>query len=204
VSANRPLRRFGADVVKRLLPHRAPLLMVDRVEDYALDPRARLRACRHISANEDVFRGHFPDWSVWPGVYTIEGMGQSCLLLVVLLAIRDMGKDAGEDPDRLLDALGQLDGAFRLRPALVDQEAIAMLDAFQKSRAPMGFGSTVDVKLSHPVFAGQRLDYEVELTRHHENVARFEVSASVEGQIVARGTMGATAGLSPGFLRTLV
>ena len=52
--------------------------------------------------------------------------------------------------------------------------------------------SVYNVKLFRPVFAGQRLDYSVEITRRVGEVKHCEVEASVDGQPVARGSLGST------------
>lgn len=71
------------EAVLALLPHRPPLLLVDGVDDVRTDPPS-LRAHLHVSPDEPVLRGHFPDRPVWPGVYTIEGLAQACALLAAL------------------------------------------------------------------------------------------------------------------------
>lgn len=180
-------RRFGPDIIQLLLPHRRPLLMVDTVEDYRWEPRPSLRATRHISANEEVFAGHFPGFSVWPGIYTIEGLGQACQILSILLAIRDGWTAAGGDPDDFPATLSDLDAGFHLQPQFNRDTSSKLLEALGGTENRMGFSSIVEVKLLNPVFAGQRLDYSVALTHQVEKIRRFQVEAFVERQPVARG-----------------
>src|SRR5690606_29174491 len=63
---------LGPDVIERLIPHRRPLIMVDRVRGFELGERPTLWATRNVSANEPVFDGHFPGLHIWPGIYTQE------------------------------------------------------------------------------------------------------------------------------------
>ena len=65
--------------IQNNLPHRYPLLMVDRVVE--LQPGEYIRAYKNISINEQVFNGHFPDFPIFPGVLTIEAMAQACGIL---------------------------------------------------------------------------------------------------------------------------
>lgn len=177
--ALRPVR-LGAEAVRWLLPHRPPLLLVDGVNALATEPPA-LRATKHISVSEPVFGGHFPDRWIWPGVYTIEGLAQSCALLGALLeAARAL--EAAQPPLDLgaLVALdrwppGGAEDAQRL-PHVVRSASTAVLAA-------------VDVKLSRPVFAGQRVDYLVVRTHAVGPIHRFDVEATVDGQVAARGTL---------------
>src|SRR4051794_13247668 len=97
------------------------MLMVDAVDDFepghdaAPDPgrRPTLRAHRHISFNEMVFDGHFPDLAIWPGVLIIEGLAQSCHLLAALSGLRRGFVAAGRDPAEVLSLLRELDAALR-------------------------------------------------------------------------------------------
>ena len=75
---------LDAEAVRRVLPHRAPLLLVDGVEAIASGPPA-LKAFKQIDASEPVLAGHFPGRPIWPGVYCIEGLAQTCALLGALL-----------------------------------------------------------------------------------------------------------------------
>ncbi|MDX1481642.1 MAG: 3-hydroxyacyl-ACP dehydratase FabZ [Woeseiaceae bacterium] len=61
--------------IRRILPHRYPFLLLDRVVE--LEPGARIRACKNVSANEPFFQGHFPQRPVMPGVLIIEAMAQA-------------------------------------------------------------------------------------------------------------------------------
>jgi len=62
-----------------LLPHRYPLLLVDRVLE--LVPNERILAYKNISVNEEVFNGHFPGAPIFPGVLTIEALAQASGIL---------------------------------------------------------------------------------------------------------------------------
>ena len=68
----------------------------------------------------------------------------------------------------------------------------AELEAVFGTETYFGMSSVYSVKLFHPVFAGQRLDYSVEITRRVGEVKHCEVEATVDGQPVARGTLGST------------
>jgi len=67
--------------IKELLPHRYPLLLVDRVIDYTLEPEITLTAIKNVTVNEPYFNGHFPQNPIMPGVLIIEAMAQACGLL---------------------------------------------------------------------------------------------------------------------------
>ena len=70
--------------VRRLLPHRYPFLLVDRVlECYKGD---RIKAIKNITANEPFFVGHFPHRPVMPGVMIIEALAQTAGLLAFITA----------------------------------------------------------------------------------------------------------------------
>jgi 3-hydroxyacyl-[acyl-carrier-protein] dehydratase len=67
--------------IKKLLPHRYPFLLVDRVISYSLEPEKILTAVKNVSANEPFFSGHFPQDPIMPGVLILEAMAQACGLL---------------------------------------------------------------------------------------------------------------------------
>ncbi len=67
--------------IKQLLPHRYPMLMVDRVNDYTND---WLLATKNITVNEPVFSGHFPHWPIFPGVLIVESMVQASAIMASL------------------------------------------------------------------------------------------------------------------------
>src|SRR5689334_19731801 len=66
--------------IQRLLPHRYPFLLVDRVVEF--EPGKRLVAVKNVTINEPFFNGHFPGAPVMPGVLIVEAMAQAAGLLV--------------------------------------------------------------------------------------------------------------------------
>jgi beta-hydroxyacyl-ACP dehydratase FabZ len=70
--------------IMRILPHRYPFLLIDRVLEVDLDKR--LVAIKNVSINEPFFNGHFPGAPVMPGVLTIESMAQAGAILGLLAA----------------------------------------------------------------------------------------------------------------------
>lgn len=65
--------------VLRHLPHRYPILLVDRVLDYK--PDESLTAIKNVTFNEPFFQGHFPHRPVMPGVLILEALAQACAIL---------------------------------------------------------------------------------------------------------------------------
>ncbi len=65
--------------IKNWLPHRYPFLLVDRVVE--LNIGESIIAYKNISANEEVFNGHFPQAPIFPGVMIIEAMAQASGIL---------------------------------------------------------------------------------------------------------------------------
>ena len=82
---------FAMDIkaVMAQLPHRYPMLLVDRVTECV--PGKRIRAIKNVTANEPYFRGHFPHRPVMPGVMILEALAQAAGILAF--------KTAGVVPD---------------------------------------------------------------------------------------------------------
>src|SRR6266853_5669749 len=66
--------------IRRILPHRDPMLLVDRIEELEAD---RVVGIKNVTANEPFFMGHFPDFPVMPGVMIVEAMAQTAGVLVL-------------------------------------------------------------------------------------------------------------------------
>jgi 3-hydroxyacyl-[acyl-carrier-protein] dehydratase len=79
--AGQRLDDLDVDGIKRLIPHRFPFLMIDRVVDIVAETSAT--GIKNVTANEPQFAGHFPDHPVMPGVLIIEAMAQTAAVLVV-------------------------------------------------------------------------------------------------------------------------
>ena len=72
---------LGIDQILRMIPHRYPILMIDRLEEIVIDRSAV--GIKNVSANEPFFQGHFPGKPIMPGVLIIEAMAQTAATLVV-------------------------------------------------------------------------------------------------------------------------
>jgi 3-hydroxyacyl-[acyl-carrier-protein] dehydratase len=77
--------------IRSLLPHRYPLLLVDRIIDVV--PGESIVAIKNVSVNEPQFTGHFPDNPIMPGVYMIEAMAQTAGILAFKTNDMVPGKD---------------------------------------------------------------------------------------------------------------
>jgi 3-hydroxyacyl-[acyl-carrier-protein] dehydratase len=61
--------------IEKILPHRFPFLLIDRVEE--IIPKEQILAFKNITIGEHIFQGHFPGHPIYPGVMIIEGMAQA-------------------------------------------------------------------------------------------------------------------------------
>ncbi|MBL4665758.1 MAG: 3-hydroxyacyl-ACP dehydratase FabZ [Sneathiella sp.] len=73
----------NVDIIQilEMLPHRYPLLLVDRVKDIVLDTSAT--GIKNVTMNEPQFQGHFPGRPIMPGVMIVEAMAQTAAVLVI-------------------------------------------------------------------------------------------------------------------------
>ncbi len=69
------------DRIKQMIPHRYPMLMIDRIVDVV--PNERATGIKNVTINEPFFQGHFPSFPVMPGVLIVEAMAQTAAVLVV-------------------------------------------------------------------------------------------------------------------------
>lgn len=74
--------------VMEMIPHRYPILLVDRILEFV--PGERAVGLKNVTFNEPHFQGHFPGWPVMPGVLIVEAMAQTSACLVV----QTMGAEA--------------------------------------------------------------------------------------------------------------
>lgn len=94
--------------IKELIPHRYPMLLVDKLCDIELGEKAVGK--KAVTINEPFFQGHFPEKPVMPGVLIIEAMAQSAAALVMLTL--------GEEAEGKLVYFMSIDGAKFRKPVL--------------------------------------------------------------------------------------
>lgn len=75
--------------IKKILPHRYPFLLVDRVLE--LDETS-IKAYKNVSANEEFFNGHFPGQPIMPGVLQVEALAQAGALMLLTQQVDDPQK----------------------------------------------------------------------------------------------------------------
>jgi 3-hydroxyacyl-[acyl-carrier-protein] dehydratase len=112
--------------IQKLLPHRAPFLLVDRV--VAFEPYKKLVGWKGVTMNEPFFPGHFPGKPVMPGVLILEALAQSC----ALLAIMSLGPDSA---GKLTFLMG-IDGA-RFRRPVVPGDRLELHVEVTKQKGPV-------------------------------------------------------------------
>jgi 3-hydroxyacyl-[acyl-carrier-protein] dehydratase len=81
MSEESAVRTYDIVQILNALPHRYPLLLVDRVLDLRVDEE--IRAVKAVSFNEQFFQGHFPGRPIMPGVLQIEALAQAAAILAI-------------------------------------------------------------------------------------------------------------------------
>ena len=116
------LVNFDINQILKMLPHRYPFLLVDRVLE--LEAGQRVKALKNVTMNEPFFQGHFPDFPVMPGVLIIEALAQTAALLT-------FSEERAEDA---IYYFAGIDGARFKKPVLPGDQLI-MTAKLERGRA---------------------------------------------------------------------
>lgn len=122
-----PGQPFDVEAIQRLLPHRPPFLLVDRVTSWT--PGSKLTAIKSVTMNEPHFAGHFPGHPVMPGVLILEALAQACALLAILSL-------PPEDLKRKVTYLMGIDGA-RFRKPVVPGDRLELQVEITRQKGPV-------------------------------------------------------------------
>ncbi|MGB4345920.1 MAG: 3-hydroxyacyl-ACP dehydratase FabZ [Burkholderiaceae bacterium] len=122
--------------IKQYLPHRYPMLLVDRVLDW--ESGKSITAIKNVSINEEFFNGHFPHKPVMPGVLMIEALAQTSALLAFLT----MGQKP--DDNAVVYFLG-IDGARFKRPVEPGDQLRMQVEIIRQSRGIWKFKALATV-----------------------------------------------------------
>ena len=123
--------------IKEYLPHRYPLLLVDRVLSW--ESGKNIVAIKNVTINEEFFNGHFPNKPVMPGVMTIEALAQTSALLAFLTM--------GQKPDEnaVVYFLG-IDNARFKRPVEPGDQLRMQVEILRQSRGIWKFQARATVE----------------------------------------------------------
>ena len=72
---------MNSQEIQKVLPHRFPFLLVDRITE--IEPKSKAVGLKNVTINEPFFQGHFPDFPIMPGVLVVEAMAQVAGILAV-------------------------------------------------------------------------------------------------------------------------
>jgi len=117
------------DAIRKILPHRYPLLLVDRIDE--MEPE-RIVGIKNVTINEPFFQGHFPGHPVMPGVLVLEALAQASAILAY--------RSTGFDPSKKVTYLMAIDGAKFRKPTVpgdrleLEVEVVRFKGAIMKTR----------------------------------------------------------------------
>ncbi|MGL4664073.1 MAG: 3-hydroxyacyl-ACP dehydratase FabZ [Clostridium butyricum] len=126
--------------MKEILPHRYPMLLIDRVIEMDIEEKLYVKGYKNVSANEAFFQGHYPEEPIMPGVLQIEALAQAGAV-----AILSMEKFKGKTP------LFAGTNKVRFKNKVVPGDRLDLYCEIVKLKGPIGVGkgvATVDGKVA--------------------------------------------------------
>ncbi|MDU4587329.1 3-hydroxyacyl-ACP dehydratase FabZ [Clostridium sp.] len=126
--------------IKEILPHRYPMLLIDRVIEMDIEEKLYVKGYKNVSANEAFFQGHYPEEPIMPGVLQIEALAQAGAV-----AILSMEKFKGKTP------LFAGTNKVRFKNKVVPGDRLDLYCEIVKLKGPIGVGkgiATVDGKVA--------------------------------------------------------
>ncbi|MBE6070880.1 MAG: 3-hydroxyacyl-ACP dehydratase FabZ [Clostridium butyricum] len=125
--------------IKEILPHRYPMLLIDRVIEMDIEEKMYVKGYKNLSANEAFFQGHYPEEPIMPGVLQIEALAQAGAV-----AILSMEKFKGKTP------LFAGTNKVRFKNKVVPGDRLDLYCEIVKIKGPIGIGkgiASVDGKI---------------------------------------------------------
>ena len=119
-----------------ILPHRYPILLVDRIIEY--EEGKRIVGIKNVTINEPVFQGHFPGFPLFPGVYVLEAMAQ----VGGILMIKSLGLEIG----KYAVVFAGIDGARFKRPVFPGDQLVLELETISLKKTLSKMKGTAKVE----------------------------------------------------------
>ena len=138
---------LNSNEIQKIIPHRYPFLLVDRITDF--EPGKWARGIKCVSANEMQFMGHFPQEHVMPGVLIVEALAQ-----VGAVAILSLEENKGK-----IAYFGGIKNA-RFKKQVRPGDVLELSCELIERRGPVGFGKAV-AKVDGKVAAQGELTFAV-------------------------------------------
>jgi len=118
--------------IKEILPHRYPMLLIDRVLEMDIEEKMYVKGYKNLSANEVFFQGHYPEEPIMPGVLQIEALAQAGAV-----AILSMEKFKGKTP------LFAGTNKVRFKNKVVPGDRLDLYCEIVKIKGPIGIGKGI-------------------------------------------------------------
>ncbi|GAB4343633.1 MAG: bifunctional UDP-3-O-[3-hydroxymyristoyl] N-acetylglucosamine deacetylase/3-hydroxyacyl-ACP dehydratase [Calditrichia bacterium] len=112
---------FDFEAIQRILPHRYPFLLVDRITEF--EAGKRIVGLKNVTGNEDFFQGHFPGHPIMPGVLIIEAMAQTGGIMLL---------NAEDDPQSKMVYFMGMDNVRFRKPVLPGAQLIFELELLKR------------------------------------------------------------------------
>ena len=135
---------LNSNKIQEIIPHRFPMLLVDKIIE--LEPGESAVGIKGVTANEQFFQGHFPDYHVMPGVLIIEALAQ-----VGAVAILSLDEYKGK-----IAFFGGIKNA-RFKRQVVPGDTLRLEIKLTSRRGPIGVGEAA-------AYVGDELAVKAELT----------------------------------------
>ncbi len=120
---------YSVTDIQKILPHRYPFLLVDRITD--IEEGKSIEGYKNISISEPVFQGHFPDHPIYPGVMIIEGMAQAG----GVLAFKSMDADGQKETENKVVYFMSIDKAKFRAPVTPGDKLVYRLNVIRNKGA---------------------------------------------------------------------
>lgn len=118
--------------IKEIIPHRFPMLLIDRVTEMEIEENKFVRGYKNVSANEAFFQGHYPQEPIMPGVLQIEALAQAGAV-----AILSMEQFKGKTP------LFAGTNKVRFKGKVVPGDKLDLYCEIIKIKGPIGIGKGI-------------------------------------------------------------